>query len=60
MTPKGRVFANLSRYHPDYGMTPAEHFEQKKQRAAGKVKFVSKDALRHQANAARTSRRRRA
>jgi hypothetical protein len=41
-----KPLANLSQYHPDYGMTPAEHEERKKLRAAGKVDFVSKEQLR--------------
>jgi hypothetical protein len=41
-----RIFANLSRYHPDFGQTPQEHAETKVKRAAGKVSFVPKADLR--------------
>lgn len=44
-TGQGRTYANLSRFHPDYGMTPAQHEEQKALRAAGKVKFIPKAGL---------------
>lgn len=37
-----RVRANLSRWHPDYGATPAEHEKRKALRAAGKLPFVEK------------------
>lgn len=40
-----RVYANLSRFHPDYGMTPQQHEEQKALRKAGKVKFDDKKGL---------------
>lgn len=40
------ILANLSRFHPDYGMTPQAHEANKRDREAGKVKFVDKDALR--------------
>jgi hypothetical protein len=41
---KGRrlVMANLSRNHPDWGKTPAEHEERKALRAAGKLPFIPK------------------
>lgn len=39
------ILANLSSWHPDYGMTPAQHAEEKAKRAAGKVKFIDKAAL---------------
>lgn len=39
----GQPLANLSRYHPDYGMTPQEHEAKKALRLAGKVKFVPKE-----------------
>jgi uncharacterized protein YfiM (DUF2279 family) len=38
--------ANLSIYHPDYGMTVAQHEDMKAKRKAGEVKFVSKESLR--------------
>jgi hypothetical protein len=38
--------ANLSAYHPDFGMHPAQHAEQKVKRAAGKVDFIPKADLR--------------
>lgn len=31
--------ANLSRFHPDFGLTPAEHEANKAKRAAGKLPF---------------------
>lgn len=31
--------ANLSLFHPDYGLTPAEHEANKAKRAAGKMAF---------------------
>ncbi len=34
--------ANLSRKHPDYGKTLAEHAERKALRAAGKLPFIDK------------------
>lgn len=40
------ILANVSRYHPDWGMTPAQHAEAKAKRAAGQLKFVPKEALR--------------
>ncbi len=40
------IRANLSRFHPDSGMTPAEHEERKAKRAAGKVKFIPKADIR--------------
>lgn len=42
---KGRnIRANLSRRHPDYGLTPAEHEKRKALRAAGKLPFREKKA----------------
>jgi len=38
--------ANLSRWHPDFGKTAAEHAEAKKLRAAGGVPFIPKVELR--------------
>jgi hypothetical protein len=32
-TPEPMVLANISRKHPDYGMSPREHEEAKRQRA---------------------------
>jgi hypothetical protein len=37
-----RVTANLSRHHPDFGLSPAKHNERKALRAAGKLPFVEK------------------
>ena len=45
-TGKEVVLANLSRWHPDYGMTPAQHDAAKEERASGKRKFVSKEDTR--------------
>lgn len=36
------VTANLSRRHPDFGLSPAKHNERKVLRAAGKLPFVEK------------------
>jgi hypothetical protein len=41
------VRANLSRFHPDYGKSPKEHEERKAKRAAGKLKFISKEETRN-------------
>lgn len=35
----GPVRANLSRHHPDFGCTPAEHERRKAARAAGELPF---------------------
>lgn len=50
-TGNNRVIASLSKWHPDYGMTVAQHEEQKALRAAGKVKFVPKSELRQRRGA---------
>lgn len=42
----GQAMANLSRYHPDWGMTPAEHEKAKAERARGDRKHEDKDARR--------------
>ncbi len=55
---KTKVRANLSRFHPDYGMSPQEHSERKALRAAGKVKFVPKEELRNAAGRLRSKARR--
>lgn len=39
------IMANLSRFHPDKGMTTQEHEAQKAKRAAGKVKFIPKEEI---------------
>lgn len=44
-----RITANLSRFHPDYGKSPAEHEKLKADRAAGKAKFIPKDEIRNKA-----------
>lgn len=44
-----QVRANLSRFHPDYGMSQREHAERKALRAAGKIKFEAKDERRKKA-----------
>lgn len=41
-----KIFANLSAYHPDFGMSPEQHALQKEKRAAGEVDFVPKAQLR--------------
>jgi hypothetical protein len=41
-----RIFANLSRYHPDYGLTTQEHAARKAARAAGTERFIDKEQLR--------------
>jgi hypothetical protein len=41
-----RTFANLSRYHPDFGQTPQEHADTKAKREAGHVPFTPKADLR--------------
>lgn len=40
------ILANVSRYHPDWGMSPAEHDAAKAKRAAGKLPFTPKAELR--------------
>lgn len=40
------ILANLSAFHPDYGMSPEEHAAQKIKRAAGSVAFIPKAQLR--------------
>lgn len=37
-TGKRIAHANLSRFHPDFGLTPAEHAANKAKRIAGKLK----------------------
>lgn len=44
-TGNDRMLANISRFHPDYGMTVAQHEAQKELRKAGKVPFVDKAGL---------------
>lgn len=44
------VMANVSKYHPDWGMTPAQHAVAKAERAAGKRPFVKKSKLRDTRN----------
>lgn len=43
---RGPALANLSTWHPDWGMTPAEHAEAKAQRASGMRDFEPKAARR--------------
>jgi hypothetical protein len=40
------ILANLSQYHPDYGMTPAQHEAAKAERLAGDRPFQDKAVLR--------------
>lgn len=46
VAPRGTARANLSRWHPDYGMTPLAHAEQKARRRVGEVPFLPKADLR--------------
>jgi len=43
------IRANLSKYHPDAGMTPKEHEESKALRAKGKKKFIPKEEIKKKA-----------
>jgi hypothetical protein len=40
------ILANLSRFHPDWGMSPEQHEKSKAERASGKKAFTPKDQLR--------------
>lgn len=42
----GQAMANLSKFHPDFGMTPAQHEQAKAERAAGKRPHQDKARLR--------------
>lgn len=42
----GQAMANLSRYHPDFGMTPAQHEQAKAERARGDRKHEDKEVRR--------------
>lgn len=46
MTTQVQSRANLSRFHPDYGLSPQEHEIKKARRAAGKERFIDKEAAR--------------
>lgn len=42
----GQAMANLSKYHPDFGCTPAEHAQRRAEREAGKRPVQDKARLR--------------
>lgn len=42
----GQAMANLSKFHPDFGCTPAEHETRKRERTAGKRPHQDKARLR--------------
>ncbi len=49
--------ANLSRWHPDHGLTWGEHEKNKAKRAAGKKKFISKEQVKQEALSPKRRRR---